>query len=400
MNPNPEDGSFDVALLPQLLWLNGGGAVYYRVYLGTDNPPTNIVNGDSTNVSNYFVNEALDLETTYYWRIDSFNDFGNASGDIWEFSTIGPADEDFESGDLSAFPWINEGDAYWYIDNNNYYYGTYSARSGLIDNGQSSSLMMPIYIYDQGPISFYWKASSEEDSDILTFYVDNDEIAVISGETYWELVTAEIDPGFHVFKWEYEKDDYSNAGEDCGWIDFISLPENGNDTPANLNGTVTMNPEGDLNDVNINIALQDHIPGLDGSYSIDLPSGIYDITVTASGYQTTDFYDVELPPDGIVTLDIYVAGYLPPINLAAEVSGNDCTLTWEPPMDQNILYYKIFRNFDDGPFIFQYATTSEIYEDVLTEQGVYGYYLTAVYEGLNESLPSEIVYAEITVSGD
>ena len=49
---------------------------------------------------------------------------------------IGNVTEDFETGDLSSYNWILEGDSQWHIDNQQAYEGTYSVKSGVIgDNG-------------------------------------------------------------------------------------------------------------------------------------------------------------------------------------------------------------------------------------------------------------------------
>jgi len=45
-NPIPANNATNVAIAANLSWVSGGGVVDgYKVYLGTDNPPTNIVNG-------------------------------------------------------------------------------------------------------------------------------------------------------------------------------------------------------------------------------------------------------------------------------------------------------------------------------------------------------------------
>ena len=44
--PNPANNAVNVAISANLTWMTGGGTVTgYKVYLGTNNPPTNMVNG-------------------------------------------------------------------------------------------------------------------------------------------------------------------------------------------------------------------------------------------------------------------------------------------------------------------------------------------------------------------
>jgi hypothetical protein len=60
----------------------------YKIYFGTDNPPTNILNGVNIgNVNSYDV-ENLNPSTTYYWKIEPFNSGGtNTSCSVQSFTT-------------------------------------------------------------------------------------------------------------------------------------------------------------------------------------------------------------------------------------------------------------------------------------------------------------------------
>lgn len=63
-------------------------ATSYLLYLGTDNPPTNIINGtDIGNVTSY-TPSGLTAPETYYWKIVPINDAGAASGcSVFDFIT-------------------------------------------------------------------------------------------------------------------------------------------------------------------------------------------------------------------------------------------------------------------------------------------------------------------------
>lgn len=67
----------------------GGAPTGYKVYFGTNNPPTNLVSG--TNVGNVlnWNTGALSANTTYYWRIVPTNSAGDAVGcnTVWSFTT-------------------------------------------------------------------------------------------------------------------------------------------------------------------------------------------------------------------------------------------------------------------------------------------------------------------------
>ncbi len=92
VNPNPPDGAAGVDPNTVLSWLPGKDALSHDVYLGTDFDDVNDATpGSSEYMGNYDVNTfdpcGLDLDTTYYWRIDEINPSGTAKGDIWSFTT-------------------------------------------------------------------------------------------------------------------------------------------------------------------------------------------------------------------------------------------------------------------------------------------------------------------------
>ncbi len=105
---SPNDGATDVAVAANLEWSAAAGATGYKLYFGTDNPPTNISNGvDLGNVTSYNPTGDLDYLTQYYWKVVPYNGVGEATAcGIWDFTTVeeqtGQVVElsftDFESG--------------------------------------------------------------------------------------------------------------------------------------------------------------------------------------------------------------------------------------------------------------------------------------------------------------
>jgi len=86
---NPLDGIIDVGVSTDLEWNAAPGATGYNLFFGTDNPPTNIVNGDDQgNTTMYSPIGSLDLNTVYYWRVIPYNTYGTATGcSDWSFTT-------------------------------------------------------------------------------------------------------------------------------------------------------------------------------------------------------------------------------------------------------------------------------------------------------------------------
>lgn len=85
----PADGGTDIAVTANLEWNSVGDATGYKLYFGTDNPPTNIENGtDLGNVTLYNPAGDLNNDETYYWKVVPYNTGGDASGcSVWSFTT-------------------------------------------------------------------------------------------------------------------------------------------------------------------------------------------------------------------------------------------------------------------------------------------------------------------------
>ena len=96
-----------------------------------------------------------------------------------------------------------------------------AAQSGAITSGGESS--MEAVVAGAGVISFWWKASSEQNYDLVRFFVDDEEVDSISGITGWTSVSQAVSGnGQHVLRWTYSKDTSVDLGSDCGWVDEVS----------------------------------------------------------------------------------------------------------------------------------------------------------------------------------
>jgi len=91
-NPDPPDGAKWIPRDVTLSWSAGWGSIMYQVYLSADldavtNGTTEADKGMLGTTS--YAAEGLDRETTYYWRVDAFDDKGAwHTGDVWSFTTI------------------------------------------------------------------------------------------------------------------------------------------------------------------------------------------------------------------------------------------------------------------------------------------------------------------------
>ncbi len=95
---------------------NGGRPTTYKLYVGTDYPPTNVANGiDVSDVFEYHLEQALAYSEAYNWQIVPSNENGDASDcPVWsfitqneivvDFNTVDMYTEGFESGEVGYLP--------------------------------------------------------------------------------------------------------------------------------------------------------------------------------------------------------------------------------------------------------------------------------------------------------
>lgn len=152
--------------------------------------------------------------------------------DIKDYSAkVGLIIEDFESGDLDE-GWTNNGGFPWTFESNDAYEGNYCLKSGAIGNNGSTIITLQHEAGTADTISFFFKVSSETNYDKLHFYIDNQPKGEWSGSLNWQKASFPVIEGVHTYKWSYTKDVSMSSGQDCAWIDYISLP-----SPRILSGT-------------------------------------------------------------------------------------------------------------------------------------------------------------------
>jgi len=146
--------------------------------------------------------------------------------------------------------WSTGGDASWFIETTNTYDGNSAAQSGLITDSQSSYLQTTVSA--DGQVSFYWKVSSEDGYDYLTFYINGNEQDAISGEVDWNQEIYSVSAG-DTLRWEYTKDGSDSEGLDAGFLDEVNYTATPPDT--NTPPVITLNPFSQTNSPGYNVAL-------------------------------------------------------------------------------------------------------------------------------------------------
>jgi len=402
-NPNPADEAENVVVSASLVWANGGGATNYNVYFGTDNPPSNIIDGINTTSTSVDISE-LEYNSTYYWKVDSFNDFGNIEGEIWSFTTISPADEDFETGDFSSYAWGFAGNSDWSVQASDAFSGTYRARSGIIGNNSTSELNLTMTSTLPGTISFARKTSCENVSgstgdyyDYLQFLIDGVEQDKWAGETPWAIASYDVTAGEHTFTWNFYKDGAVTGGDDAVYLDFITFPYAGEVDPGLITGTLSLENGGDPSLALLEIGNETVYPNDDGSFAQSLLPGTYQLTATMPGYSTLQQNNIVVSANETTDLALNMLFLFPASNLVAEQTATPVELNWDAPVTElSVDGYRIFRNLDNGEFTEITEVTETTYADTPTEEGNYGYYVIVRYESNEESAASETVYLDFT----
>jgi hypothetical protein len=86
-NPDPADGVKFVDTDVELSWTPGLGAVMHTVYFGDNFDDVNEATIGLQYPDTTYTPDPLDLDTTYYWRIDEFDGIVMHKGNVWSFST-------------------------------------------------------------------------------------------------------------------------------------------------------------------------------------------------------------------------------------------------------------------------------------------------------------------------
>ncbi len=341
----PVNNGIDVLLNAHLIWADGGGGpTGYRIFLGTNNPPTNIVDSlDVGTILNYTPAANFIYSTTYYWKVVPYNQFGSTSEcPIWSFTTLPdpaivvfPYNEGFESAIFPPLGWTTTGltitglPTTGWISGTGTHTGTYCARS-LYQPAGTKTLMTPrISIPASSRLRFWWK-----DADIAK--------VVLHDTTYCEIS--------------------SNGGSTWNIVAILSASSV---QTAYHQVAVDLTPYVGENSF---IRWRDFSDGTNNSYGVGLDD---------------------------VSIDIFVPTYTPPTNLTHIDGDHSATLSWDAAIvadGMTLSGYKIYR---DGTLIHTTAPTAITYtDDTLTNNASYSFYVTALYENPSgESTPTNTITA-------
>jgi len=173
------------------------------------------------------------------------------------------------------------------------------------------------------------------------------------------------------------------------------------------------------------------ISGADGSYTLDIAIGTYDLTCTADNYFDLTIEDLEVEEGVVTSADFALNSSFPPSNVEAEIADyNDVVITWAIPVvleNENVAIDRIsnlegvkntsgtreipiknnepldesraltgFKIYKDGTEIEEITDPGILtYTDAAIDAGEYEYEVTAIYEA-GESDPSSS--SEVTIT--
>ena len=88
-NPAPADGVEFVDPEGELTWQPGMGTLFHTVYLGASFDEVDEAIAGGFMIADAAYNPGpLELDTTYYWRVDEFTMTGTVKGEVWSFRTM------------------------------------------------------------------------------------------------------------------------------------------------------------------------------------------------------------------------------------------------------------------------------------------------------------------------
>jgi hypothetical protein len=87
-NPEPADGAEFVPPDVELIWTAGFGAKLHTIYFGDNFDDVNNASEGPSQTDTTYTPGTLELDKTYYWRVDEFDGTATYKGDVWSFRTL------------------------------------------------------------------------------------------------------------------------------------------------------------------------------------------------------------------------------------------------------------------------------------------------------------------------
>jgi hypothetical protein len=173
------------------------------------------------------VSEDIDIYThEYYYPLEQITATEEENDVLVEWSWT-PAEMivDFETGDFSQADFTLPATYPWAITTSNVHEGTYAIKSTCEGVASGSSIVeATVDVPYDGKMGFWVSVSSESNYDKFHFYIDGvEQGAALSGTVAYTYKEYDVTEGTHTYKWEYTKDSSVNSGDDCAYVDDITM---------------------------------------------------------------------------------------------------------------------------------------------------------------------------------
>ena len=253
-----------------------------------------------------FPEDGLDITDSAILTVKAFKE-GMISSDCAQsrlIALMGMAS--FASGDGILFGFM---DSPWFLQTTIFNSAPSAMQSAAISDSESTSLIAKVT--GPGTLAFYWKVSSEESFDKLSFSIDGIQQNAISGDTDWCQKSYTISgEGEHYLTWTYSKDSLWSKLSDCAWIDDVSWIKAENVTPESAfeyiltNGVATITKfTGSQTDISIPASIAGYpvVAIGDSAFekctklkSVAIPTGVTAIE-TEAFYYCSDLISISIP---------------------------------------------------------------------------------------------------------
>ena len=210
---------------------------------------------------------------------------------------------DFETGDLSQYPFVNDTEYPWTVTSSDAADGTYSMMSGNQGVASSTSAISATYVFNaDGHISFDAKCMGEGMNsafDACIFYIDGEQQfkhGADVAEKGWMPYAFPVAAGTHTFKWEYSKDNSVDNTGDAFFVDNIEFGLGNPFIPASdLAAKQSAN--------NVEVSWQ----GLGDSFTLRYRLSESDVWTTISDITETNYTLTDLT-DGTYVIEVLAVG--------------------------------------------------------------------------------------------
>ena len=171
--------------------------------------------------------EGLDIYThEFYYPLEQITATDEGDDVLVEWSWT-PAELiiDFETGDFSQYEFTQPAQYPWAITTGHAHEGTYAIKSTCegVASGLSQIEATVDVPYD-GKMGFWVSVSSESNYDKFHFYIDGvEQGTALSGTVAYAYKEYDVTEGTHTYKWTYQKDSSVNSGDDCAYVDDITM---------------------------------------------------------------------------------------------------------------------------------------------------------------------------------